>query len=467
MIAAGGYVLLVPENRRERLIFENEVIGRHVIGEPVPEFDHSRRAPLIILATFEDGAITHIASGKKGTPGSGGTRMVRLNLKDMQALKPPIQFADLIKKAPNRVKPHLERVLKQGGLLPPKTLAATIDVLLEIVPNLDSRLARFSARRDEVLRRITPRQKENLAVQKETVSVALRIAGMDTEEVLSWTPAAEGRASSFLEGLPGAILREDAMIIADFNQLPGFDAVRDTHFAVKEFVDQRDEKSKLVIFMANRLPLEQQTGADLIYYHEHHNSFVFVQYKAMNKEGKEAVFRWQAGDQLTDEIARMDKILEELEASPADASPQSFRMHTNPFFLKVCPRQVFNPDDKGLFPGMYFPLDLWKCLAADPVTLGKQGGRFLTYGNATRRLGNSEFVMLVAGGWVGTTVPQSAVLKRVIQAVLETNKTVTFAIKRKADPVPEAAPEPTDEEDGDDDARTEDLLALFGRCAGP
>ncbi len=237
------------------------------------------------------------------------------------------------------------------------------------------------------------------------------------------------------------------MVIADFNTLPGFDAVMDTHFAVKEFVDRQDPESKLVIFMANRLPLEQQTGADLIYYHEHHNSFVLAQYKAMNKEGKEAVFRWQAGDQLADEIARMDEILKELEACPVDTSPKSFRMHRNPFFLKVCPRQVFNPDDKGLFPGMYFPLDLWKCLAADPATLGKQGGRVLTYGNATRRLSNSGFVTLVADGWVGTTVPQSAVLKRVILAVLETNKTVTFAVKRKAERAPAEAAEPAHDSD--------------------
>ncbi len=141
VIAAAGYVLLVPENRRQKLIFESEVIGRPSIGEPVPVFDHSRRAPLIILAAFENGVITHIASGKKGMVGSGGTGMVRLNLREMHALQQSITFADLTGRAPKRVKPHLERVLKQGGLLPPKTLAATIDALLAIEPGLAGRLA--------------------------------------------------------------------------------------------------------------------------------------------------------------------------------------------------------------------------------------------------------------------------------------------------------------------------------------
>ena len=48
---------------------------------------------------------------------------------------------------------------------------------------------------------------------------------------------------------------------------------------------------------------------------------------------------------------------------------------------------------------------------------------------------------------MGTTVPQSAVLKRVIRAVLETNKTVTFAVKRMAEPAPAEAVEPVHDSD--------------------
>ena len=57
--------------------------------------------------------------------------------------------------------------------------------------------------------------------------------------------------------------------------------------------------------MANRLPLEQQTGADLIYFHEKYRSFVMVQYKAMERESGEEKFRWKAGDQFC-EGARTD-----------------------------------------------------------------------------------------------------------------------------------------------------------------
>ena len=50
-------------------------------------------------------------------------------------------------------------------------------------------------------------------------------------------------------------------------------------------------------------------------------------------------------------------------------------------------------------------------------------------------MNNSEFVMLVAGFWVGTSIEQSAVLGDLIRTVLETGKTVTIAIRHSAEPV--------------------------------
>jgi hypothetical protein len=371
MIAAAGYVLHVPESRREILLDASEDPDR-AIGEPVPFFDHSRRAPLIVLAIFADDAITHVATGKKGALGSGGTGMIRLNMRQLIRLKKPISFDEVTIRLPSRFKTHVKRILTNGGMLPSKSLGAVIDVLLAIEPALTGPLGRFSDSRAAALGRITPRQRDNLALQKETVSVALRIAGMDTDEVLDWSPEIDGSPRSFLADLPGAILREDAMIISDFSHLPGFDSVRATQFAAKEFVDPRDSASRLVVIMANRLPLEQQTGADLIYYHERHKSFILVQYKAMDGRAEQEAFRWKDGDQLAKEISAMDGLLADLKACPDDPSPDSFRLHQNPFFLKICRRRLFNPDDKGLFPGMYFPLELWKSLAVDPATMGKK-----------------------------------------------------------------------------------------------
>lgn len=242
--------------------------------------------------------------------------------------------------------------------------------------------------------------------------------------------------------LGAAKVREDVMLHADLASLPGFAAIREApHVAVRTFQSETNSAVRVTVVMANRLPLEEQTGADLIYFNETYRSFVLVQYKALEKVEKEHEFRWAAGDQFSSEIARMDKLLEELDKLEPDTDPDGFRFSSNPFFLKFCSRIVFNPDDRGLFPGMYLPLGLWKSLAQSGRLQGPRGGNLLTYNNVGRKLAGSEFVTLVAGSWVGTTISQSASLEVMIRSVLESGRTVTFAVKRNPPPAPAAAAE--------------------------
>lgn len=438
MVAAGGYILQVPEHRRKLLLDEAEhgesfYRSKPYVSEPVPAFDHSRRAPLAVFASFEDGFITHIADGRKGS--SAGTALVSLKLEDLQPLKRPVAFDAIFSGTKKRVRHHLKRRLEQGGLLPPKSLGAFIDRIIELDSSIGPRLARFSARRATALRRLEPRARENLAYQKETLGLALEIAGLPRDELLTWQPS-DGEQQSFLDGLPGAQVREDAMLLSDFSTVPGFQPVGEvTHYGSKVFSSELNPSIRLTVIMANRLPLEQQTGADLIYFNEAYRSFVMVQYKAMEKRADETEFRWQAKDQFCDEIERMETLLAELRKVPSGDHPDGFRFTDNPFFLKFCPRVVFNPDDKGLFKGIYLPLELWKRADAAGRFSGKRGGKVLTYENVGRRINNSEFVPLVAESWVGTSIEQSAVLGELIRTVLEAGKTVTIAIRHSAEPV--------------------------------
>lgn len=200
---------------------------------------------------------------------------------------------------------------------------------------MSRRLSRFSAQRDRLLARLSSSERTNLVLQKQTLGIALEIAGLPTEEILEWEPAVVQRRS-FLEGMPRVRVREDAMLLADFSNIPGFIAIREaSYYASKTFEDPGRPGVLLTVFMANRLALEEQTGADLIYYNEAFRSFVMVQYKAMEVETGRPEFRWQADDKFSEEVARMDAILTELAKVPPDPDPDGYRFFTNPFARRL------------------------------------------------------------------------------------------------------------------------------------
>jgi len=426
-VTAGGYILVVPQGRRELLINSIEWIGERRLGEPVPRFQHSTRAPLVIFASFEDGLITHVADGRKGM--AAGTGLVRLNMSEVQKLARPIAFVELESGVPPSLRGHLRRILSDGGLLPPRTLGAFVDRILEIDKSISDRLSRYSAERKMALAKYEPRARTNLALQKDALGVALELSGLPRNAILAWDPV-EGRQQSFLDGLPEAVVREDVMLIADFSSIPGFEAIKEaSHVGAKVFRNIDDPKVRMTVVMANRLPLEQQTGADLIYFNEAFRSFVMVQYKAMERGTEQHEFRWTVGDQFCEEIVRMDAMRAQLKAIQPSNDPDGFRFSDDPFFLKFCPRAVFNPDDSGLFKGIYLPLDLMKRADAAGRLKGPKGGNVITFENVGRRINNSDFVGLVTNSWVGTSIEQSAVLIPLIRSVIAAGKTLTYAVK--------------------------------------
>ena len=94
-------------------------------------------------------------------------------------------------------------------------------------------------------------------------------------------------------------------------------------------------------------------------------------------------------------------------------------------------------------------------MSIHPATEGLRGGRLITYENVGRRLTNSQFVALVGSAWIGTTVPQSVVLEKGVESVVQTGKTVTLAVKSVL-PLPGA--DIDDESDLDDDSWDEETV---------
>ena len=221
------------------------------------------------------------------------------------------------------------------------------------------------------------------------------------------------------------------MILNDMQHVPGFELVRAMPYGAALF---EGDDTRLTVIMANRGALEAQFGADLIYYNETYSAFVIVQYKAMEMAPNEgAIFRLPNAN-LSDEITRMEGILVRLRQCSANTASGGYRLMENPFFLKLCPRLIFNPDDVALIKGMYLPLGYWRLLETDPILVGPKGGRRITFENVRRYLDNTSFVALMSKGWIGTTPTQSQLLENIIRVVIQSNRTLTIAVKTGLQP---------------------------------
>jgi hypothetical protein len=421
--SANGYVLNVSPSRRDRLLDAQWREG--AVSEPVPEFEHSRSHPLVCFVSFLDGTITHLAVGRRGV--RAGTGLRRLHLEDLTRLSSPITYPALSELIPNRFKSHVAKKLESGGPLPPGSFVAVVDAVRSLLPDINPLLERFSAVRHEALERLGERVLHALAFQKETVSTALAFADIPRAALQGWQPQGiNSKMESFLDGLPQARLREDQMLLNDLYQFPGLEVVRTMAHGAAVF---SNGSVRLTVVMANRQPLERQTGADLIYRNETFDAFVVVQYKAMEQESGGSSFRLP-NEQLKEELNRMDLLLEALGECEGNGAIGGFRLNQNPFFLKLCPRVIFDPDSTSLINGMYIPLDYWRRLESDPGIEGQRGGRAVTFDNVGRYFNNTTFAELVREGWVGTTGVQTQTLDSLIRTIVESGRTVTIALKQ-------------------------------------
>lgn len=424
MSQANGFALVLAGDRQQ--VFLQCANAAEDFAEPVPDFLHSRNIPLICFVLTTNTTISHLCLGSRGM--RAGTGIRRLNVKSITPLLTPVEITAVLDAVPGRLKNTARDRFTSGGLFTEKSFLAVVEALRSLAPETRAILDRFSLLRAERIRKISGRARESLAYQQQAVVTALSIAGLDRDELQEWSPPDEGTPSSFLDGLPSVRLREDPMVVHDLTKVPGFDLVKSLPYNAAVF---ESDSERLTVVLANRLPLEEQTGTDLIYFNETYQSFVMVQYKAMERDDKEgSLFRLPSA-QLDEEIQRMDKLLGILQACEKNDHRDGFRLNENPFFLKLCPRIVFQPDNIGLVPGMYLPLDYWKVLTTHPSLQGPKGGRRVTYENVGRHFENTDFVKLVAKAWVGTSTNQSAVLKEVIREVIETGKAVVIAVKAR------------------------------------
>jgi hypothetical protein len=378
---------------------------------------HDFKLPTLCLLEIQEEAATKCYLATATRKMAVSTFDSRLTIKKLRAVKQGSLQEIKEKVTDQRMKRFFnERVPNEGGfsLLSPKLSAHLVEILSEDSENqaaLDTALALLPG-----LRR-TPNA--NWA-QEDAIQTAMAAFGIRGNDAIPDQVVLKRGASSGLE-LIGAHLYEDNVVHADASRLPGFDAIAPdvTGRAIFQKGDER-----LVIYTANKLPLERMLGVDLIYINETRGNVVMVQYKMLEEETQEHGnhdWLFRPDKQLRDEIARMQ--IPAFEGSLAD-----YRLSRNPFFFKFVKRKIVDDSHQSFLVS----LDHLNQILAAPETKGGRGGVRISYEALSGTyLREADILGLIRSGYVGTHRAETELLATIIDEAAKGNKTVVLAWQQK------------------------------------
>ncbi|NCO02582.1 MAG: hypothetical protein GW903_00135 [Alphaproteobacteria bacterium] len=279
--------------------------------------------------------ITHACIVKKGQRVATG--QIRLQITDVIEL-PNISYKALLDELPKRFQGIGKKAFSIGyKKVAPKTGQHLFKALLKLCPGKEREIHKLISKLDQD--KIIPRtaRNEDAAVEKDAFGLALDIFGADRKDVLRrWDAQDASLGQSFLSGLKEYSAYEDDIISHDLHTLPGWNSVSEVITGVVEFENSKGEK--LTVINANRKPAEKATGTDLIYFHRDYEAFTFVQYKMMDKHGKEGSDYYYNPNQKshTSEFARLKNLQQLIDKEPASDKLLDYRLAQTPIFFKVC-----------------------------------------------------------------------------------------------------------------------------------
>lgn len=268
------------------------------------------------------------------------------------------------------------------------------------------------------------------ALQRDALALAIKAFGGSNE------------ASSIL--LPGydtaiATVRvlEDAAIEHDARWAPGW-RLADSDLTGRATFLKRGER--LDVFTANKRPLEELFGVDLIYLNRARGSLVMVQYKMLEPEerGRRCVVsdmfkydeaddqEWivRINDQFKDELKRMRRFDRDL------ASDGPYRLNSGAFFFKLVRRNAATSS-----AGILLSLGHFDQMMSEGALTGPAGGLRISYQSLEGHyLRGDGFVELVRSGYVGTRGATTEHLQALIEASLDGGKAVVAGIQTALDP---------------------------------
>jgi hypothetical protein len=412
------WLIRFDESYSEALSNTKSGFERLSLTKPHSVFDKAQ-LPTLCLLEANDAGKAKCYLGTVTRKAAVSTFESRITIRKLRAIVP----ATLTELEKSVTEPQLKGILKgrlpkdvELQVLSSKLSAHLIELLAAYPENraaLDTAVSILPGMR---------RLSDSSWAQEDAIQTALEAFGIrnsDSPQSVHLTPT----GSSAL-GLLGAHLYEDNVVRADASEIPGFNAISPDVTGRAEF---RKGEEKLVIYTANKLPLETTLGVDLIYINETRGSIVMVQYKMLEPHdvnNEPADWRFRPDKQLHAEIARM-----QLPAIQGNVA--GYRLHRSPYFFKFVKRKVVDDSSQSFI----ISLEHFNQILTNPADAGALGERdgirvSFTALNGTY-LRDKDFIGLIRSGYIGTYRTETQILQTIIHEIAKGDKAVVLAWQSK------------------------------------
>lgn len=254
----------------------------------------------------------------------------------------------------------------------------------------------------------------NRSLQQDAVGLALKAFGLSQGEAAAIVEAESD--DTILASVP---IYEDAAIEHDARTVPGFD-LRGSALTGRAVFRRGNEV--LEVITANKRPLEEVLGIDLIYLNAIKKNVVMVQYKMLepDRSGGSTDWLYRPDGQLGTELARM-----KLFAQSHAPGPLEYRINPQVFYLRFVRRDA----ELGK-SAVTMPIDHFEVLCRDPACRGPRGAFRVSYDTlAGRYLRQDGFLDLVSAGYIGAYAKGTADLTTIIAAAIKNDRAVVAAVQ--------------------------------------
>jgi hypothetical protein len=254
--------------------------------------------------------------------------------------------------------------------------------------------------------------------QSDAVRTALAAFGVSKTAMPRMVEIEDG-SDSTLNGLDVRVL-EDNVINKDASEIPGFTLLK-KYVTGRAVFEKNDER--LDVYTANKGPLEEMLGVDLIYVNEVVGNTVMVQYKMLEPQGVQTTTDWifRPDSQFELEVSRMKLPL-------LKGRIDDYRLHRDPFFFKFVKRK----GDGETHQSFIVSLDHLKQHLSSVTAKGSRGGIRVSYQALDGAyLRGEDLIGLIRSGYIGTHRIESAALRPLIEAVAKGNRALVIAWQRR------------------------------------